>query len=155
MKISLYDIKDPVLIFEAKTGITYFNQCGGCSCSHMEMEGFILPYQVKSSDSEFFNPTMWYNSYGWDSSNVREFYSKEGVGKTYASHEVLEILSRNSLNYKDIRKWRRFNDLKYTISSLYSGISLCVNEEKPSIEAWLYVSSPEFGDGVLTWENCD
>jgi hypothetical protein len=126
IKICLWGVQEPVLIFRSKSGIEYFNQCGGCSCYPMEIEGYILPTNVRKEDSIFFDNSFWYRSYGQD-----------------------------QLHYKDIRPWKKYKDLCLEVEELYKPFGVTVDHDRQSIEAWLCVRSEHFGSGVITWENCD
>ncbi len=153
--VCLHGIKDPVLIFEASTGVKYFNQCGGCSCTHKEVEGFIFPAVLKKEDSKFFDPKLWYQSYGWNSLKVSEFLKQENKNKTFTPTEIVRILSEDSLNWRDIRSWAKYKMFCLEIDELLEPYGVQINPDKQSIEAWVHISSTNFGDGILTWENCD
>ena len=50
MKIELWDLTIAGIIFPDITGIVWTNQCGGTSCNHPEMEGFLVPLHIGDSN---------------------------------------------------------------------------------------------------------
>ena len=44
--IFLQDIIQPMMLIEAKTGITYYQQCGGSGCDHRGAEGYLIPVRA-------------------------------------------------------------------------------------------------------------
>ncbi len=65
VRVSLLEIQQPTIVISAPTGVIYYTQAEGCSCSDREAEGFLVPLRtpVAIKLPRVFDPSWWYGIY--------------------------------------------------------------------------------------------
>lgn len=130
--ITLYDIKQPVIIVPAETGVIYSNQTGGCCCNHPEMEGYIIPLETKWEaqnplNPNIFSPDWWYLKFMDDQK----------------ADEIEDMLNTP---YGKIRNLKVLRDEEWEEAWVRVSFEMSVDYTE---DEWTEL------EGILTWENSD
>lgn len=157
MKIN-YAITQPTLIIKKDTGVIYSAQVDGCSCGYKEIEGYIYPWEITKNPYTdlFFNPSWWYKQYGFSTDAIHELFRKNAQ-PSYTLEELDDLLRKGSANgryHEDLKNWSYWEEFVQFLEAEFNGIELKVSQSEKQVEAWINVGTI-FGDGVITWENCD
>lgn len=160
-----YTIDKPTLIISHKTGIFYGQQTNGCSCEYHDIEGYIVPfYSCRFNGSNYFDSSWWYNQYGY-TKNIGKVYKaiSETINNiTFPLDKEKIILdidkklrsgSANG-NLEDLKSWELWDDFCGFVEDVYTNFNLKVRQDVRQVEAWIKISCC-YGEGVLTWGNCD
>lgn len=173
-EIGLYDVPRPVLIVKAQTGVSYYNQVGGCGCFHKSQEGFIIPlWGVNPMEYRAFNHHVWYATYhaaeppdlnahsdfpGFDappqeSQKWRDQVWWEEVVETIEGlrgrdtpRDFVRMKVKKDKGIDHYEAWVEVRALIRTSSYNWSHI-LKKGVHRSDAKQWV--------DAILTWQNCD
>jgi hypothetical protein len=158
MKIN-YAISAPTLIIKKDTGVIYTTQVDGCGCGYREIEGYICPWEITKNleTSLFFNPAWWYKQYGFSTDSMHELFRNKKTQSSYTLEELDVLLRKGSANGRygeDLKNWCFWDEFCEFLDQEFEDVKLKVSQSEKQVEAWIIVNIA-FGEGVITWENCD